>query len=290
MKVPLKWLADYVPVDLDRAAELVKRLPLAGLEVAGARPIGLPTPPGLRVKAEDRGPIWERDKVVIGAVVKGEKRPNADKLKLPTVEYGEGRTKKMVTGAPNINVGDVGQKVILGMAGSVLFDGHATPKAMKELKPSKIRGEPSDAMVCSSFELGIDEEHEGIILLEEDAPGGLRAADFMGDVVIEFDRLGGRGGGKAPRITVRAARPGEVLKTLDNVERRLTPDMLVIADSAGPIALAGVMGGAETEVGAATTNVLLESANFDFVSIRRTMRALNLPSEASQRFSRGIHP
>src|SRR5260370_3838903 len=189
MKVPLKWLADYVPVDLDRAAELVKRLPLAGLEVAGARPIGLPTPPGLRVKAEDRGPIWDRDKIVIATVVQVEKHPNADKLKLPTVEYGEGRTKKMVTGAPNINVGDVGQKVILGMAGSVLFDGHATPKAMKELKPSKIRGEPSDAMVCSSFELGIDEEHEGIILLEEDAPVGMPAADFMGDVVIEIDVL-----------------------------------------------------------------------------------------------------
>src|SRR4029077_5352477 len=69
-----------------------------------------------------------------------------------------------------------------------------------------------------------------------------------------------------------------------------SPENLVIADGAGPIALAGVMGGAETEVTANTRNILLESANFNFVSIRRTMKAFNLPSEASVRFSRGIHP
>ena len=74
------------------------------------------------------------------------------------------------------------------------------------------------------------------------------------------------------------------------MDRDLTPENLVIADMAGPIAIAGVMGGADTEVSAATTSILLESANFDFVSIRRTMKALNLPSEASVRFSRGIHP
>src|SRR5579863_9077062 len=102
MKVPLKWLAEYVPVDLERAAELVERLTLAGLEVASSRPIGLPTPPGLRVKAEDRGPVWDRDKIVIAKVVQVEKHPNADKPKLPIVEYGEGRVKKMVTGAPNL--------------------------------------------------------------------------------------------------------------------------------------------------------------------------------------------
>jgi phenylalanyl-tRNA synthetase beta chain len=81
-----------------------------------------------------------------------------------------------------------------------------------------------------------------------------------------------------------------VLTTLDNVRRELNPDNLMIADGAGPIALAGVMGGAETEVSAGTSNILLESANFDFRSVRRTMKALNLPSEASTRFSRDIHP
>src|SRR5205085_1298871 len=107
---------------------------------------------------------------------------------------------------------------------------------------------------------------------------------------FDYDKLLSRAGGKPPVITVRPARPGEKLKTLDNVERTLTPDMLVIADGGGAIALAGIMGGAETEVSENTKNILLESANFDFVSIRRTMRALNLPSEASARFSRGIHP
>src|SRR5204863_9715195 len=91
-------------------------------------------------------------------------------------------------------------------------------------------------------------------------------------------------------IIVRPARPSETLATLDGQKRMLTPENLVIADTAGPIALAGVMGGAETEVTAQTTNILLESANFDFVSIRRTMKQFNLPSEASVRFSKGIHP
>ncbi|MFO0926274.1 MAG: phenylalanine--tRNA ligase subunit beta [Gemmataceae bacterium] len=107
---------------------------------------------------------------------------------------------------------------------------------------------------------------------------------------FDHDVLVRRAGGKAPTITVRPATAGEVLKTLDGVDRKLTPDMLVIADTAGPIALAGVMGGAETEVSARTSNVLLESASFDFLNIRRTMRALELPSEASLRFSRGVHP
>src|SRR5207247_2171666 len=107
---------------------------------------------------------------------------------------------------------------------------------------------------------------------------------------FDYDKLVQRAGGKAPTITVRPARAGEVMTTLDNVKRELTPDNLVIADEAGPVAIAGVMGGADTEVSATTTNILLESANFDFVSIRRTMKALNLPSEASVRFSKGIHP
>ncbi|MCI0457498.1 MAG: phenylalanine--tRNA ligase subunit beta [Gemmataceae bacterium] len=399
MKVPLNWLRDYVDPSLP-PAQLAERLTLAGLEVAGVRVLGLPVPEGLRVKPEDAGPVWDRDKVVVARVLKTEKHPNADKLKLVTVEYGAAEPKVLVTGAPNINLGDSGLKVILGLAGTTYFDGHVSPKELKKLKPSKIRGVPSDAMAMSEFELGISEEHEGIIILEDDAIVGTPLADFMGDVVLEldvtpnmarclslvgiarevaaltgksvqlpnhtaemtgepiegqvrveiedpalsrryaamllkgvkigpapqwmqrrltyagmrpinnvvdvtnyvmlewgqplhafdYDALVKRAGGKAPVIIVRPARPGEVLTTLDGVKRELTPDMLLIADEAGPIALAGVMGGAETEVTPATTNVLLESANFHFVSIRRTMKALNLPSEASARFSRGIHP
>jgi phenylalanyl-tRNA synthetase beta chain len=398
MKIPLQWLRDYVALDIP-VAELVERLNRTGLEVASVRTIGLPVPEGLRSKVEQT-PLWDRDKIMVARVLRVEKHPDADKLKLPTVDYGQGRTKTMVTGAPNIKVGDSGQKVVLGLSGSVLYDGHATPKVLKELKPAKIRGVPSDAMLCSELELGITEEHEGIIFLEDDAPVGTPLADFMGDIVLEIDILPNmarclsmigvarevaaitsgkltlptteipdegepiegqvrveiedpqlscryacallrgisvqpapkwmqrrltyagmrpinnivditnyvmlewgqplhafdhdvlrkRAGGKAPTIIVRPAREGEVLKTLDGVDRKLTPEMLVIADTAGPIALAGVMGGAETEVTESTSNVLLESANFDFVSIRRTMRHFNLPSEASARFSRGVHP
>jgi phenylalanyl-tRNA synthetase beta chain len=399
MKVPLNWLHDYVDLSL-LVPRLVERLTLAGLEVAGVRVLGLPIPEGLRVKADEAGPVWAPDKVRVARVVKVEKHPNADKLKLVHLDYGASEPKVVVTGAPNLSIGDTGMKVIVGLVGTVYFDGHVTPKKLAELKPSKLRGIPSDAMVMSEFELGISDEHEGIIILEDDVPVGTPLAEFMGDIVLEldvtpnmarclsligvarevaaltgqtvrlphhsaemtgepiegqvqvviedpqlsrryaamllkgvkigpapgwmqrrltyagmrpinnivditnyvmlewgqplhafdYDVLVKRAGGKPPVITVRPARPGEVLTTLDNVRRELTPDMLLIADEAGPIALAGVMGGAETEVTAQTTNVLLESANFHFVSIRRTMKALNLPSEASIRFSRGIHP
>jgi phenylalanyl-tRNA synthetase beta chain len=399
MKVSLRWLRDYV--DLPQSvAELAERLTLAGLELAGVRVYGLPLPDGLPAKTEEKGPVWDRDKIVIGQIVSVQQHPNADRLTLPTIEYGAAEPRVVVTGAPNIKVGDNGQKVILALSGSVLFDGHASEKVLRELKPSKIRGIPSDAMVCSAYELGISDEHEGIILLEADAPVGTPLADFMGDIVLDFDVLPNmarclaligvarevaaltghtvrlpphavqttgepidgqvkvviedaklsaryaaallrnvavgpapgwmqrrlayagmrpinnvvdvtnyvmlewgqplhafdydvllrRAGGQAPTITVRPARPGEVLTTLDNVHRVLRPENLVIADTAGPIALAGVMGGAETEVSSATRTILLESANFDPVSIRRTMRQFDLPSEASLRFSRGVHP
>jgi len=398
MKIPLKWLADYVTLTAP-LAELVDRLTIAGLEVASVRLVGIPVPDGLRAKQEEPGPVWERERIVTARVVSIEKHPNADKLKLVQLDTGTGTPKQVVTGAPNIAVGESGQKVVLGLSGCRYFDGHATPKAIKELKPSMLRGVPSDAMVMSTFELGIDEEHEGIIILEENAPVGVPLADFMGDAVLEvdvlpnmarclsmigvarevaaltgqkakiaaaepvygsdkidgkvkveiadpalcarytamiirdvvigpspgwmqrrltyagmrpinnivditnyamleygqplhafdYDLLVKRADGTVPTITVRAAKPGEKLKTLDGTLRELSPENLVIADTAGPIALAGVMGGAETEVTATTKAILLESASFDFVSIRRTSKQFNLFSEASTRFSRGIH-
>jgi phenylalanyl-tRNA synthetase beta chain len=402
MKIPLSWLRDYVDLTLP-AAQLIERLTLAGLEVASTRVLGLPIPAGVRVKAEERGPVWDRDKIFVAQILGVDKHPNADKLKLPTVTWGDGKVKQLVTGAPNINVGDKGQKVVLALAGSVLFDGHSDVRKLSELKPTTIRGLPSDAMVCSLLELGVSEnkeDHTGIIVLEDDAPVGMPLADFMGDIVIEvdvlpntarclaligvarevaaitaqklrlptpgmqtiaeaidgqvnvriedpklaaryaaalvkniklglapgwmqrrllyagmrpisnivditnfvmlewgqplhafdYDALVQRAGGKAPTIIVRPAREGEGLVTLDKQERKLSPEHLVIADMKGPIALAGVMGGLETEITERTKNILLESASFDFVSIRRTFRHFDLPSEASARFSRGIHP
>ncbi len=92
------------------------------------------------------------------------------------------------------------------------------------------------------------------------------------------------------RITVRRARNGETLRTLDGVDRRLSSEMLVIADSTKPIALAGVMGGADTEVGPETKDIILESAHFAPQLVRKTARSLHLLSEASMRFERGIDP
>src|SRR5947209_980374 len=112
MNIPLNWLRDYVDIILP-PAQLIERLTLAGLEVAGARVIGLPIADG--VKAEER--------------------------------------------------------------------------VLKEPRPAKGRGVPSDAMVCSYRELGISDEHEGIILLEDDAPVGTPLADFMGEIVLEIDVL-----------------------------------------------------------------------------------------------------
>jgi phenylalanyl-tRNA synthetase beta chain len=399
MKVPLSWLSDYVELP-SSVAQLAERLTLAGLEVASVHVLGLPIPEGLKVKQEDAGPVWARDKIVIGKILSVERHPNADRLTLATVEYGAFQPKTVVTGAPNIKPGDSGQKVILALSGSNLFDGHSEQRVLKELKPSKIRGVASDAMVCSGYELGISDEHEGIILLENDAPIGTPLADYMGDIILElevtpnmarclsmlgvgrevaaltgrvlrlpshivlereinegkrvavqiedanlcrrysavvlegakigpsprwiqrglshagmrpisnivditnyvmlewgqplhafdYDVLVKRAGGVRPTIIVRPAKRGETLTTLDGIKRELTPDNLLIADTTGPIALAGVMGGAETEVSPTTRNILLESANFDYRSIRRTMKALNLPSEASIRFSKGIHP
>ena len=92
------------------------------------------------------------------------------------------------------------------------------------------------------------------------------------------------------RVVVRRARPGEKIRTLDGVERTLTKDICVIADAARSVAIGGVMGGADTEISFSSRNILLESAWFDPISVRRTAKALALRSEASYRFERGADP
>jgi phenylalanyl-tRNA synthetase beta chain len=92
------------------------------------------------------------------------------------------------------------------------------------------------------------------------------------------------------RIIVRRARPGEKIRTLDGVERTLSPHVCVISDASRAVGIGGIMGGAETEIGFATRNVLLEAAWFDPISIRRASKALGLRTEASTRFERGADP
>src|SRR6476469_8150290 len=195
MNVPLKWLADHVELAGVPLPDLVDRLTLAGLEVTGVRLLGLPAPPGLKAKVVDPGPAWDRDEVVTAHVRDIAKHPNADKLKLVTLDYGAAEPKTVVTGAPNIAVGTSGQKVVLGLRGSRYFTEEEdkatkqTRKVIKTLEPKELRGIPNDAMCMSNFELGVSDEHEGIILLDADAPVGVPAADLLGDAVLEIDVL-----------------------------------------------------------------------------------------------------
>jgi phenylalanyl-tRNA synthetase beta chain len=107
---------------------------------------------------------------------------------------------------------------------------------------------------------------------------------------FDFDALKARAGGAPPHLSTRRAHAGETLTTLDGVDRPLDDFTVLVCDSAGALSIAGVMGGAETEVGPETRNVLLEGAAWDMINIRRTLGAQRLSSEAAYRFSRGVHP
>lgn len=400
MKLPISWLKEYVDLTIT-VPELVDKLTLAGLEVINVKLVGVPAPEGLKCKIDEPGPVWAKDKIVTAKVLEITKVPDTDKLKFLKLDLGKGgEPKTVITGAGNVAPGESGQVVVLAYAGAILFDGYSEKKELKELKPKPIRGFASDSMVCSVRELGIADDHEGIVLLPPETPVGAPLVDILGDIVFEidvlpnmarclsivglarevaaltgqrlkspslavsqtgeriegrvkvdiadptlcrrytatliegvtiglsphwmqrrlslmgmrpisnivditnymmlkmgqplhafdFDKLLARSKGAVPVITVRNATPGEKLVTLDNVERKLESHHLVIADDAGPIALAGVMGGLETEVTDVTKNVLLESAHFNAASVRKTARELNLFSEASMRFSKGLHP
>ncbi len=107
---------------------------------------------------------------------------------------------------------------------------------------------------------------------------------------FDLDKLARPGGQAETRIVVRRARAGEKIRTLDGAERTLAKEMCVIADAARVVAIAGVMGGAESEIGFSSRNILIESAWFDPISVRRTSKALGLRTEASYRFERGADP
>ncbi|HDN79535.1 MAG TPA: phenylalanine--tRNA ligase subunit beta [Chloroflexi bacterium] len=378
MRVPLSWLKDYVDITIP-PEELAYKLTMAGLEVAEIERIG----------AE-----WGRDKIFVGQIIEVKPHPNADRLTIAVVDYGAPEPIEVVTGAPNLKVGDRGQKVALALAGARLIDPYAPEKRYFKLKPSRIRGVLSPGMVCSEKELGISDNHETIIILPDDAPVGTPLVDYMGDVVLDIEVTANRpdclsiigiarevaaltgaelrlptieypeegppaselatveiadpdlcpryvatlvmgvevkpsppwmqrrlmAAGMRPinnvvdvtnyvmlemgqpihafdydklrqhKIIVRRAGDDRYFITLDGVERELNPDMLLIADAEGPVAIAGVMGGLESEVTESTRNVLIESASFNRVSIRRTSRALGLRTEASTRFEKGLDP
>jgi len=364
MKISLNWLRDYVEVSLEPRA-LGDRLTMSGLEVSSVDSFG-----------QDIGDV------AVGQILEQGPHPNADRLSLCKVTDGS-ETYDIVCGASNMAPGD---KVALAKVGARLAGGVV-------IKKSKIRGQPSFGMMCSEDELGIGEDHAGILILPSDAPVGARLAQVLGlpDAVLGVDLTPNRGdclsvvgiarevaaltGGRlrtpeptvpergrpvqeetsveilAPdlchryaarvvrgvtlgpsplwlrqrlrvsgvrsinnvvdvtnyvllelghplhafdyrrlaggRIVVRRAGIGEVFATLDGKQRTLDSDMLVICDGERPVALAGIMGGLNSEVQDDTVDLLLESAYFLPSNIRLTSKRLGLQTEASYRFERG---
>ena len=397
MLVPLSWLKEYVDLTLP-TADLAERLTLAGLEVATVHQLG---------------DWWDPETVLVGQVVAVAPHPDADRLVLVDIDYGGNEPERVVTGAPNLfDFRDAPDselpvlKVAFARAGAMLVDAYSDeePRPLKKLKAGKIRGIKSAGMVCSERELGISEEHGGILLLPNDAPTGASLRSYLGDEIIELELTpdmarclnligvarevaaltgaalhlpadevdtGGdddthdyadaqiddpglcprftlhlirdveigpspkwmqerlikagmrpisnivditnyvmlewgqplhafdydvlverakQAGKETPVITVKTAGAGEKFTTLDDKARTLSDSMLMITDDAGSLAIAGVMGGQESEVGPQTRNVLLEAASFNGINNRRTAMALRIPSAASHRFARGIPP
>src|SRR6266496_2668072 len=374
MKLPISWLKDYIDLDGLSVEEIARKLTLAGLEVDEIKYAGLPTPTykdGERHEFKTSGIGWDRDKIVVAEIREVNPHPNADRLTLLDLYDGE-KSQVVLTGAPNIfhlkGTGKLSKpiKVAYAKEGTTLYDGHADGLVLTTLKRAKIRGVDSYSMVASEKELGISEEHEGIIILGDDAPVGMPLVDYMGDAVLDigilpnmarnanvlgvarelaaltgrelrkpnikyktegqsveelvsieitdpelnprfvlglirdveikpspyqiqrrlrlagirpinnivdatnyamldlgeplhafdYDVLKERAGEKNVKIITRAAKNGERLTTLDGVDRKLTSTNVLVCDEKGPVSLAGVMGGAESEVYDASKEVL----------------------------------
>ncbi|MPQ98990.1 phenylalanine--tRNA ligase subunit beta [Modestobacter sp. I12A-02628] len=371
MRVPIGWLAEYVDLPAGTSVE--------DLDTAFVR-LGLEVEEVHRTP-ETTGPL------VLGRVLEIEELTGFKKpIRYCQVEVGEEAPRGIVCGARNFAVDDL---VVVALPGAVLPGGF-------EIAARTTYDHVSDGMICSVRELGIGEDHAGILVLGDvGLPPGTPAAGVLGldDVVIELNVTPDRGYCLAMRgiareigtglavdwrdpgsvtppawsgeaawqvqvadpsrcdrfsmiamegldptapspwwmrrrltqsgirsislpvdvtnyvmlelgqpmhafdrdavrgpIVVRPAAPGERVTTLDGADRALDPDDLLISDDSGPIGLAGVMGGATTEIGDGTTSVLLEAAHWEPTGIARTVRRHKLPSEAAKRFERGTDP
>ncbi len=185
MKLPLSWIRDYVDLKIS-PEELAERLTFAGLEVEQMEYIGVPRPAGSAASGDKPELAWDRKTLVVGKILAITQHPNADRLTLATVDVGAAEPIQVVTGAPNIHVGEAGHRVAFALEGARLYDGHAEGWKLMTLKKSKIRGIESGSMVCSEKELAISEEHDGIILLPSDAPIGMPLADYLGDIIFDI--------------------------------------------------------------------------------------------------------
>ncbi|PKR79238.1 phenylalanine--tRNA ligase subunit beta [Halalkalibacillus sediminis] len=372
MLVSLKWLNQYVKIDDLDSEELAEKITKSGVEVEQVIP-----------------PQLDNDQIVVGYVEKCEQHPNADKLNVCQVNTGE-ETSQIICGAPNVAAG---QHVIVAKPGARL------PGGMK-IKKAKLRGEPSEGMICSLQELGMDEKfvpekyQDGIYVIEEEVTPGEPACPLLNldDTVIEFELTPNRAdclsmlgmayetaaiydrnielpdttvqiseepssdhvsvsiedkemnpyygawiikditvhdsplwlqnrlisAGIRPinnvvdvtnyvlleygqplhafdfdrfgsdKVVTRAAKEGETIVTLDGEERTLKADQLVITNGEKAHAIAGVMGGEESEVQEDTNTILLEAAYFDPQTVRRASKDHGIRSEASVRFEKGL--
>jgi phenylalanyl-tRNA synthetase beta chain len=368
VRVPLSWLADHVDVDVP-AATLAEQLTFAGVEIETIHRVG-----------DDLAGI------LTARVLEVTQHPAADRLVLVRVDAG-GEDRLVVCGARNFAPGDV---VPWAAPGAKLPGG-------VEIGRRKVRGALSDGMLASARELGVFDDHSGILVLPPDTPVGVDVVEAVDlrDTVLDVKTAPNRGDilsmrgiarevapllgkelkpldltvpeagppaeglasvavedaegcplyaarvlqgldaarpsplwmarrlylyGQRPlgavvdvtnyllldqgqplhafdldlvpgrRIVVRRAAEGETLRTLDGRDRALTPEDTVITSGEQVLALAGIMGGEDTEVRASTTEVLLESAHFPPASVRRTMRRLGMNTEGGQRWARGVDP
>lgn len=412
MLVPISWLKDFVEIDIP-LEDLAHLLTMAGLEVEEIHYAGLPRRAGGKSESGDvlretkiTGIEWAPDKLVVAEILEVMPHPNADRLVLCRLNDGAESEHIVLTGAPNLfeykgkGALEKSIKVAYAREGARIYDGHKPGLVLTTLKRTKIRGVVSDSMVCSEKELGISDEHEGIIVLDDDAPVGMPLVHYMGDAVFDiaitpniardanilgvareiaaitgkplkkpdydvamkgaplagrvsveirepalnprfmlglienieikpspywvqrrlrmagtrpinnivdatnyamleigeplhafdYDILLKRSGGKPPKIITRTAEPGEKLVTLDGIEHELDDFTVLVCDTRGPLSIAGVMGGEESEVHENTRNVLLEAAAWNYINIRRTIASQRMSSEAAYRFSRGVHP
>src|SRR5450756_3247884 len=193
MRVPLSWIKDFVDTDLP-VEELARLLTMAGLEVESIELVGLPFPSSDKHGFKITGLSWSPEAIVVAQVDEVMPHPNADRLVLCRLQDGI-KEHVVLTGAPNLfpykGQGTLGKplKVAYAREGARLYDGHQPGQALTTLKRARIRGVDSFSMVCSEKELGISEEHEGVIILDEDAPTGMPLADYMGDAVYEISIL-----------------------------------------------------------------------------------------------------
>lgn len=191
MNAVLSWIKDFVDIDTDPIT-LAQTLTMLGLEIESITLVGVAVPEtGIRHQFKVRGIQWDPEKIVVAQIDEVLPHPNADRLVLCRLQDGQ-QEHLVLTGAPNLfeykGQGALAKplKVAYAKEGARIYDGHQPGQVLTTLKRAKIRGVESYSMVCSEKELGISDEHEGIILLEDDATTGMPLVDYMGDVVFEM--------------------------------------------------------------------------------------------------------